>query len=153
MLRMNIPVLLMIIFTGCSDRPQSTVRMDPRPSPEVRKKPVRARRESNTPVSAAYPGGLVTFDNNVIRSVGTGRSSGNSPQNRLAAMRAAYLIAIRNAGLFMSGLRVDANGHARDVGQRMLVANVRVSDFREVDSSFDPATGTAKVTIEIRTEK
>jgi hypothetical protein len=66
------------------------------------------------------------------------------------AKRAAYLVAVRNAGLFMSGLRVDDKGCTRNCGHRIQVTEVRVSDFREVDSSFDPATKTAKVTIEIR---
>ena len=148
MLRIYVTLLLAIVCTHCSEEPRRAVQVDPEPV-----RPVPKRRAAPAPITVDYPGGQVTCSRGVIRSVGMGKARGAGPRDALMARRAAYLVAVRNAGLFMAGLRVDDEGRTRDDGRRMKVADVKVSDFREVDSSFDPNTRTAKVTIEIRSAK
>ena len=144
-------MVLLACVTGCSEMETS---VPPRAVPSAgAARPVAFNAPRNprpaAPIVATYPGGTVQRVGNVLRSEAMGRARGNSPRDRLMARRAAYLIAVRNAGLFLAGLRSDPGGQLRPGANGTLHANLTVRNFREVASRFDPDTRTAWVTIEV----
>ena len=105
------------------------------------------------PPEEKYPGGEVRRVGRKVISVGHGRATGTSPQQKLMARRAAYLIAVRNAGLYLSGLRAGEDGRLLPTKDGAIRASLTVRDFRETASIFDEKTRTATVTIEITIPK
>lgn len=131
--------------TGCADLHTPPAASTP-PAPVAA---APARPAPATPAEARYPGGTVTLRGNVLRSSGMGRASGTGPRHKLLAQRAAYLVAVRNAGLFLGGLRSDEAGRLSRHPDRQIEARLTVRNFREVSRVFDPASRTAHVTVEV----
>jgi hypothetical protein len=130
-----------------------------RPAPPELPRP--AKQESPTPPpvkvgpsvqmeTAVYPGGKVHRQNGIVISTGCGRAKSTAPRDILMAKRAAYLVAVRNAGLFLSGIRFGRDGKLSDGSGGRLAAQMIVRDFKEISSSFDPKTRTATATVELK---
>lgn len=144
---MNAPLALMLTIATALPlwaRPKEQPRVDPDPAPAPQRRPHRDRADATI-----YPGGKVWRQGRRVLSRGRGQARGTRPQDRLLARRAAYLVAVRNAGLYLAGYDADDAGRLRR-GQRTIQADLHVKNFREVESSWDPATRTATVTVEVR---
>jgi hypothetical protein len=143
---MNTPAALLLTIATALPlwaRPKDQPRVDPDPQPAPKARPARR------PEVTIYPGGKVWRQGRRVLSRGMGLARGTRPQDRLMAQRAAYLVAVRNAGLYLAGYDADDAGRLRR-GQRTIQADLHVTNFREVESTWDPATRTATVTVEVR---
>jgi hypothetical protein len=152
-IRLTILMIAAVNVLACEDT--TTTRSAP---PEL---PRPAKQESPTPPAveaepsvqmeaAVYPGGKVHRQNSVVISTGCGRAKSTAPKDILMAKRAAYLVAVRNAGLFLSGIRVGRDGKLSNGSGGRLSAQMTVRDFKEISSSFDPKTRTATTTVEFK---
>ncbi|MBS3821326.1 MAG: hypothetical protein KGY81_06145, partial [Phycisphaerae bacterium] len=60
--------------------------------------------------ASAFPGGMVYQSDGKVISVAMGLAPKGHPRAALMAKRAAYLVAVRNAGLYLAGWQCDADG-------------------------------------------
>lgn len=97
------------------------------------------------------PGGEIDWAHNRVYAVGIGkaREDFTGRQAELMAKRGAFIVAARNAALVLAGIRVGPGGTFENVRNGWIRADVTLTGFREVDSTYDPRTRTATARMEI----
>ena len=101
------------------------------------------------PQVADFPGGVVWRAGDRVLSAAKGLAPARHAKAELMAKRAAYLVAVRNAGLYLAGWRSDAQGRLQQ-GSGTVSADLHVTHFREVSSTYDAKTRTATAVVEVR---
>lgn len=98
-----------------------------------------------------YPGGMVDRRGNLLISTATVPVAGAGPVEVAKAKRAAYVVATRNAGWYLAGVRVGEDGRLRTAENRR-AARVSLRGTRERESSYDKSAQrvTAVVEVEFR---
>ena len=134
--------------------PKTTAPVSPKPAEHKphwvgKAQPCRTAPETAHP----FPGGAVQHRGDVLTSIANGIAKSKKASDRLMAERAAYLVAIRNAGLYLAGVRVDSNGQLTPATGDAIPKHLRVTDFQQTAATFDPAALTATVTVEIQLAK
>ena len=147
-----IAILLLAAGLGACEEPKQPAPPAPGPGDPVAET-VRPETEAPFTESFSFPGGTVQRLGEVMISVGTGMAKSKKGSDRLMAERAAYLIAVRNAGLYLAGVRVNSQGQLTATTGGAIPRHLRVTDFRQTHAALDPKTLTATVTVEIRLGK
>jgi hypothetical protein len=103
------------------------------------------------PMVQTIPGGEIDWTRGVVSAVGVGRAREDLGGKRAASMakRAAYIVAARNAALVLAGIRVGPGGRFKNVRNGWIRADVKLTNFRETEANYNPATRTATARIEM----
>lgn len=93
--------------------------------------------------------GEIDWTEGVIFVKGRGKATGNSAQEIALAKQAAQTVAMRNAALLATGIRVDADGRFPDIKQGHIASHAFIKDAKVLSSVYDPDSRTATATIEV----
>ncbi|HPZ97266.1 MAG TPA: hypothetical protein PL151_18925 [Phycisphaerae bacterium] len=96
-------------------------------------------------------GGRIDWTKGVILAEGTGRARNTSPRQKLMALRAAELVAARNALAVAHGIRIDASGRVEAIRDGRLRVQGMVQGQRTVRTNWQPYARPpqARVTLEV----
>lgn len=100
---------------------------------------------------AAVPGGRIDWTRGCILVEGLGRARGTTTRHKLLAMRAAELVAARNALALTAGVRIDADGRLGGVRDGSVYVEGVIRGHRTVRSEWRPEARPpeARVTLEV----
>ena len=108
-----------------------------------------ATRLKFSPAREPISGGEISWTRGVVYATGRARARSDSARSRAMAQRGAYLVAARNAALGLAGIPIGPGGRFKNLRNGRVRTNVRLKNFRQLPSSYNPATRAAKARLEI----
>ncbi len=102
-----------------------------------------------SPARQSVPGGEIDWTRGVVQAVGHASAKPTAARPRAMAQRGAYVVAARNAALVLAGIQVGPGGRFMNFRNGKVRTNIKIKNFRELPSSYNPATRTAKARLEI----
>ncbi|MDD4890238.1 MAG: hypothetical protein PHU85_09945 [Phycisphaerae bacterium] len=111
--------------------------------------PAPGAKEAYAPVVTRLGHGQFDWTRRVVQVTGQAKADGRSPQQRMMAMRAAEVIAKRNALLVAADVPIDAAGRMGNLPAGRVDVDGVVRGSTPVRNDFDPATRTATVTMDV----
>ena len=93
--------------------------------------------------------GEIDWTEGVILAKGRGKATGSSAREVALAKQAARTVAMRNAALLATGVRVDADGRFPDIKDGHVASQVFVKDAKVLSAVYEPDSRTATVAVEV----
>jgi hypothetical protein len=148
--RIALALAALAAAVGC-DNGASGPPPRPEAAPETRPAAamVAALQRPPEPVVEPVETGEVNWTEAELLAVGMGRADRGGPQGAAMAKRAARVVAARNALAMTRNLRMGPGGRMTPTDPQSVVVQGVLRSFQVVSETYDPATGTATVTLRV----